>query len=78
MPANDGEQRADITNGVAYVDFRSESGFGTAYTGAAERQDGTSTIDITVAGDLIFFSFEATTWDDIDFSGEMVCAGAEL
>jgi hypothetical protein len=78
MPANDGEQRADITNGVAYVDFRSESGLGTAYTGATEREDGTSTIDISVADDLIFFSFEAVTWDDIAFSGQMVCAGAEL
>lgn len=78
MPANDGEQRFGIANGVAYVDFRSETGFGTAYTGAAERDEGMSTIDVTVDGDLVIFDFEATTWDDIGFSGQMVCQGAEL
>lgn len=78
MPANDGEQRMGITNGVVYVDFRSESGFGTAYTGDAEDDNGSSSIDIAVSGDIVTFDFEATTWDNIDFSGQMVCQGAEL
>jgi hypothetical protein len=78
MPANDGEQRLGIANGVAYVDFRSESGFGTAYTGAAERDEGSSSIDVTVAGDLLIFDYEAVTWDGIEFFGQVVCQGAEL
>ena len=78
MPANDGEQRIDISNGSAFVDFMSETGVGTSYTGAAERDEGTSTIDVTVSGDLVIFDFEAATGDDITFAGQLVCQGAEL
>ena len=74
MPANDGEQRAGITDGSVYADFVSDSGFGTAYTGAEAKGDGsTSKIDIGQSGILLTFSFSGSTWDQVDFTGQMMC-----
>ena len=77
IPANDGEQRAGITDGRVYADFSSESGFGTAYSGdsSEETNGGTSTIDAERDGDTLVFTFTGTTWDDIEFSGQMMCTG---
>lgn len=76
VPANDGEQRAGISDGSVYADFGSETGFGTAYGGATSSNDGSSsTIDIVLTGHTLVFSVTATTWDGIDFSGQMICAG---
>ncbi len=76
VPANDGEIRAGITNGAVYADFISESGSGTAYSGDASDQDsGSSTIDVTLTGGTLVFTYAGTTWDGIDFSGQMMCAG---
>jgi len=76
VPANDGEQRAQINNGSVYADFATESGFGSAYSGATSKGDGSSSsIDIVLNGDTMVFSFTGTTWDKIDFSGQMICAG---
>jgi len=77
MPSNDGEQRAGITNGRVYADFVSESGFGTAYSGDSteESNGGSSTIDAARTADTLVFTFTGTTWDDIDFSGQMICTG---
>ena len=76
IPANDGEQRAGISDGRVYADFASESGFGTAYSGDSteETNGGTATIDVERAGDTLVFTFTCTTWDDIDFSGQMMCS----
>jgi hypothetical protein len=77
IPANDGEQRAGISDGRVYADFSSESGFGTVYSGDSteESDGGTSTIDVERTGDTLVFTFTGTTWDDIDFSGQMACTG---
>jgi hypothetical protein len=77
VPANDGEQRAGVSDGRVYADFSSESGFGTAYSGDSteETNGGTSTIDIERTGDTLVFTFTGTTWDEIDFSGQMMCSG---
>jgi hypothetical protein len=74
IPDGDGTT-ADI-DGRVYVDFVSESGFGTAYSGdASEEDEGSATIDVTRAADTLTFDFEAVTWDDIPFSGQMICSG---
>ncbi len=76
VPANDGEQRMGINDGSIYADFVSESGFGTAYVGATSKGDGSSSsIDATLKGDTLVFSFTGTTWDGIEFSGQMMCSG---
>jgi hypothetical protein len=76
VPANDGEQRAAISNGSVYADFVSESGFGTAYTGATSKGDGSSSsINIVLDADTMVFTFTGTTWDKIEFSGQMMCSG---
>jgi len=76
VPANDGEHRAAINNGTVYADFVSESGFGTAYSGAVGNGDGSSSsIDIVLIGKTLEFDFSGTTWDGIDFTGQMLCAG---
>jgi hypothetical protein len=76
MPAADGDTTSGITDGSAYIDFVSESGFGTAYYGAASRENGgSSTIDATWRGETLVFSYVGKTWDDVDFSGQMICAG---
>jgi hypothetical protein len=77
MPSNDGEQRAGIADGRVYADFASDQGFGTAYSGDLneESNGGTSTIDIAQDGDTVTFSFTGTTWDKIDFSGQLICTG---
>jgi hypothetical protein len=74
---NDGEQRAGISDGRVYTDFSSESGFGTVYSGDSteETDGGTSAIDVERSGDTLVFTFTGTTWDDIDFSGQMMCTG---
>lgn len=75
-PANDGEQRAGIDDGSVFADFATHSGFGSAYGGATSKGDGSSSsIDIVVNGDTMIFSFTGQTWDGIDFSGQMMCAG---
>ncbi len=76
VPANDGEQRMGITDGSVYADFVTESGFGTAYAGAQEAGDGSSsTIDAALVGDTLVFTFSGTTWDGIAISGQMACSG---
>jgi len=75
LPANDGEQRMGITNGSVYADFVSESGIGTAYGGALSKGDGSSSsIDAQMTGTTLVFTFTATTWDGIAFSGQMMCS----
>lgn len=76
VPANDGEQRAAISNGSVYADFATETGFGSAYSGAISKEDGSSSsIDIVLNADTMVFTFTGTTWDDIEFSGQMMCSG---
>jgi hypothetical protein len=75
-PANDGEQRAAISNGSVYADFATETGFGSAYSGAISKEDGSSSsIDIALNGGTMVFTFTGTTWDDIAFEGQMMCSG---
>ena len=63
-----------IEDGRAYIDFVSESGFGTAYVGEPENDDRTSvSIDVTRSGDLLTFDYDGLTWDQIPFTGQMVC-----
>jgi hypothetical protein len=63
----------DIDGRVSF-DFISESGFGTQYTGdSSGEDDGSSSIDVARAGDLLVFSFEGVTWDEVAFSGQAVC-----
>ena len=80
MPANDGEQRSGITNGRVAVDFVNDSGFGTLYSGDSteESDGGSSTIDVVINGNTVTFSFTATTWDDIQFSGQLMCTGMQF
>lgn len=76
VPANDGEQRAAISNGSVYADFATETGFGSAYSGAISKEDGSSSsIDIALNGDTMVFTFTGTTWDEIGFEGQMMCSG---
>jgi hypothetical protein len=77
MPANAGEQRSGISNGRVYADFASESGFGTTYSGDAteENNGGSSTIAAVLNADTLTFTFTGTTWDGVDFSGQMICTG---
>jgi hypothetical protein len=75
IPDEDGTTTG-ITDGRIWIDFVSESGFGTAYSADTSDDDRTSaTIDVTRAGDQLTFDFDATTWDGIPFTGQMVCAG---
>jgi hypothetical protein len=75
MPANDGEQRAGISDGRVYADFVSDTGFGTAYYGDATQENGgSSTIDIVQNGGGVTFSFSGLTWDGIQFSGQLICS----
>jgi len=75
MPANSGEQRSGISNGRAFADFASDTGFGTAYSGdASEDNGGSVTINVVRNGDELTFSFAGLTWDTIEFSGQMICA----
>lgn len=63
----------DIDGRVSF-DFISESGFGTLYTGDSSQADeGSSSIDIARAGDMLILSFEGVTWDDVAFSGQAIC-----
>ncbi len=67
----------DITDvdGRVSFDFNAESIFGMTYTGDASLEnEGVATIDVNRAGDTFTFTFDATTWDDATFSGQMVCA----
>ena len=74
IPAADGST-TDITDGRAGADFNSETGFGTLYYGdATEESEGNATIDVTRIGDLLIFDYAGVTWDDISFSGQMICA----
>lgn len=76
MPSNDGEQRAGIADGRVYVDFVSASGFGTAYSGDATTEGaGSVTLAVSQSGSTLTFTFTGATWDAIDFSGQMICAG---
>jgi hypothetical protein len=76
VPSNDGEERAAISDGSVYADFVTDSGFGTAYGGATSKGDGSSSsIDAKLTGDTLVFTFTGTTWDGIDFSGQMMCTG---
>lgn len=75
MPSNDGEQRAGIADGRVYIDFVSAGGFGTAYSGDATTGDaGSVTLAVSQSGSTLTFTFTGTTWDAIDFSGQMICA----
>jgi len=66
---------AGIEDGRVYIDFVSESGFGTAYVGEPQDDDRTSvTIGVTRSGDQLTFDFDGLTWDHIPFTGQMICA----
>jgi hypothetical protein len=74
VPATDGTTE-DITDGRAGADFNSETGFGTLYYGDVTRESqGHALIDVTRIGDLLIFDYEGVTWDDVSFSGQMICA----
>jgi hypothetical protein len=77
MPANDGETRSDIVDGRVSVYFVDENPLGTTYAAdeTATSNPGTDTINVSQVGQMIIFDFTATTWDNVDFSGEMRCAG---
>lgn len=76
LPANPGESRRAITDGSVYIDFVSDSGFGTAYGGSVDKGDGSSSIiDVTQTDEWLVFDFTATTWDKINFSGQLICEG---
>jgi hypothetical protein len=34
------------------------------------------TVDVTRGGDQLTFDFDALTWDQVPFTGEMICADA--
>jgi hypothetical protein len=64
----------DIQDGRVYIDFMSESGFGTAYVADTDDDDRTSvTVSVTKSGDLLTFDYDGLTWDQIPFVGQMVC-----
>jgi len=69
---------SDITDGRVSFDFVSESGFGTQYDGDASDTDHPSsvTMDVVRSGDGVAFSFQGTTWDDVNFEGQLICADA--
>jgi hypothetical protein len=76
VPDVDGESTMDITDGRVYIDFVSESGFGTAYSGdSTEEGEGSVTIDVTRVGEGLVFDFhDGVTWDEVRFAGQMACA----
>jgi hypothetical protein len=64
-----------IEDGRVYIDFVSESGFGTAYVADTSDDDRTSVaIDVTRTGDQLTFEFDGLTWDQTPFTGQMICA----
>jgi len=73
VPAASGS--VDDIDGRVSFDFVSASGFGTLYTGDSSGDgDGRSTIDVLRAGDVLTFTFEGVTWDEVTFSGLAICA----
>jgi hypothetical protein len=73
IPESDGDTLG--VEGRVSFDFNAESIFGMTYTGDASHEDeGSSTIDVDRAGQMVTFSFDSTTWDDATFSGQLVCA----
>jgi hypothetical protein len=77
LPATDGETVDGLEDGRAGFDFASESGFGTLYVGEPLDDERTSvSISVTRTAETLVFDFEATTWDGIEISGQMICASA--
>ena len=63
---------ASTNEGRVFIDFVSESGFGTTYSGASsEENGGRSLIIVSLAGDTLVLDYQGTTWDDVDFEGQM-------
>ena len=74
VPEPDG-LTTDIENGGVSFDFKSETGFGTQYSGNATLEnEGSVTIDVTRTGDSLTFDFEGVTNDAVNFSGQLICA----
>jgi hypothetical protein len=72
VPGADG--RTEGIDGRVSFDFRSESGFGTLYTGdSSGDNEGSSSIDVERQGDRLSFTFTGVTWDEVEFSGRMAC-----
>jgi hypothetical protein len=75
VPSAEGQTTSGVTDGGATIDFVSESGIGTQYSGNAAEDDRTSsTIAVTRHGAGLTFDFTGSTWDSISFSGQLVCA----
>jgi hypothetical protein len=73
VPRQDG--RTEGIDGRVSFDFASESGFGALYTGdSSSANEGRSSIDANRLGVLLSFDFEGVTWDDVAFSGQLLCA----
>jgi hypothetical protein len=78
VPVNDGELRMAIPDGRFYSDFVSDSGFGTEYSSDPGQQGGgTLKVDARRSGNSLTLSFNGTTWDEIEFSGQMICSGLD-
>ena len=74
IPEADGGVTSDITHGRVYIDFVSASGFGTAYSGdATEANEGSVTVSVMRVGEGLLFDYQGVTWDDVGFSGQLVC-----
>lgn len=77
VPIGDVPEDAGVTQDIdarVSFDFKSESSVGTLYTGdSSGDDDGSSSIDVARAARLLAFSFEGVTWDDVAFSGQVVC-----
>lgn len=75
VPTTEGPP-ASTNEGSVYIDFVSESGFGTAYSGSsAQENGGSSLIIVSLDGDTLALDYEGTTWDGVDFEGQMLCGG---
>jgi hypothetical protein len=75
VPTADGESNTGISDGRVYIDFVSETGFGTAYTGdpTDPEHGGSVTIDASLSGDVLTLAYVGKTWDLVDYSGQMLC-----
>jgi hypothetical protein len=77
LPTADGQTIDAIEDGRAGFDFKSESGVGTLYVGEPLDDERTTvSIDVTQSGSDLIFDFDATTWDGVAISGQMICADA--
>jgi hypothetical protein len=78
VPAGDGDNTAGVADGRVAIDFASSSFIGTLYAGEPVEDDRTSaSIDVTRQGTMLVFEYQGTTWDSINFSGQLICENAD-